>query len=118
VSLDAAPHRRPAVGLSVRHRVSLRLVAVLATSALGVMWVGASAADASARECGSTKVIDGPTLRVQVLRGSVSCRVARDVVRHHIFTPGDLPPAWRCAQSRSGIVTCLKGQQTVRGRPR
>jgi len=121
VSFDAAPHPHPAVGLGVRHRVSLRLVAVLATSALGVVWVGASAVDASARECGSTKVIDGPTLRVQVLRGSVSCSVARDVVRHHVYTPGDLPPApnaWRCAESRSGIVTCVKGRQTVRGRPR
>lgn len=60
VSFDAAPHPHPAVGLGVRHRVSSRLVAVLATSALGVVWVGASAVDASARECGRTKVIDGP----------------------------------------------------------
>lgn len=60
VSFDAAPHPHPAVGLGVRHRVSPRLVAVLATSALGVVWVGASAVDASARECGRTKVIDGP----------------------------------------------------------
>lgn len=120
VSLDVTPRARPAVGSGVRHRVP-RLVAVLATGALGVVWVGASAVDASARECGTTKVIDGPTLRVQVLRGSVSCRVARDVVRHHVFTPGDLPPApnaWRCAESRSGIVTCVKGRQTVRGQPR
>jgi hypothetical protein len=91
------------------------------------MWVGASAGDASGViACGTTKVIDGHALRVQILRGNVSCRSAREVIRYHVvdrYTPGDLPSgpnAWGCDVSRrSWIVTCTQGPtRTVRGLPR
>jgi hypothetical protein len=108
-----------------RSRARARLAAVLVACVGSALWLGANAAEASAAiECGRTKVIDGHALRVQLVRGNVSCRTARDVIRHHIvdrYTPGDLPPgpnAWGCTVSRSWIVTCTSGRRIVRGRPR
>ena len=107
----------------VRKRARARAAAVLVACLCSTLWVGASAIEVSAAiECGRTKVIQGHALRVQVARGPVSCREARDIIRHHIvdrYTPGDLPVgpgAWGCGTSRSWIVTCTSGRRIVRGR--
>jgi hypothetical protein len=70
-----------------------------------------------AQGCGTTKVIRGHTMRVSVIRGYVSCSVARRVIRYSVdYTPGDLPPAWECGGSTRGTITCTRGKRTVIGR--
>jgi hypothetical protein len=107
MSLGAARHPRLVVEPGARSRARARRAAILVACVGSALWVGASAVEASAAiECGRTKVIDGHALRVQVVRGPVSCREARDIIRHHLhrFTPGDLPPApgaWNCRTSTS-----------------
>jgi hypothetical protein len=72
-----------------------------------------------AQGCGTTKVIMGHTMRVSVVRGSVSCSVARGVIRESVdYTPGDLPSysPWECRGSTRGTITCTWGKRTVIGR--
>jgi hypothetical protein len=84
-----------------------------ACAALGA---GLGAVAVSAQGCGTTKVINGHTMRVTVIRGYVSCSVARSLIRYSVPTPGDLPPAWECSGSTRGTITCTRGKRTVIGR--
>lgn len=80
--------------------------------------MGADAAS-GAQACGTIKVIKGHTMRVTVIRGHVSCAVARSVIRYSYsgdFTPGDLPSPWTCSGSSKATITCTRGTRTVRGR--
>jgi hypothetical protein len=93
---------------------------IMAQCSCAALWAGTGSAAAS-YACGAVKVINGYTMRVQVVRGTVSCPLARLVIRYSIPTPGDLPPgpdAWSCAGSASRTIICRKGTRTVLGRRR
>lgn len=92
-------------------------MAVVVACSCAALWGGAGPAAAS-YPCGLVKVINGHTMRVQVVRGTVSCSLARVLIRYSVPTPGDLPSVskWACSGSTRGTITCTTGNRTVRGR--
>jgi hypothetical protein len=106
---------RSVVAAHGRSRPWRRVVAALAVCSCAALWGGSGSAAAS-YACGLVKVKNGHTMRVQVVRGTLSCSLVRVVMRYSAPAPGDLPSGWACSGSTRGTITCTRGNRTVRWR--
>lgn len=105
-----------------RYSFALAALAV----AMGIVIVSSSSASASARACGQVSATrDNYTSRfqVKVVRGAVSCKTARHVIKAYnsgkgtLHTPPGgrvngyttLPGGWSCASGAGGEEGCSRG---------
>jgi hypothetical protein len=98
---------------------------LLALALSAVLAVALPAAAHADRGCGTTRLNDGATVHIRILRGPASCATARDTLRRYLHSHGRCGGSscyrriagWDCQSAGSGafprLASCSRGARRV-----